>query len=158
MLRRPSGVCRPVSIHHFQRSSSPKPLGQSKPDFIWTVEPQWDGGTKVCLRCLGHMTKMATTSIYGKNPSEIFFRTKGQWPCGLVCSIGPIIVCSNDDSRLTLTYFMARSILVSYAFICGKLRKSFNGRNLWQITRVTKGLYLCKNSDPKGLSAPAPGL
>ena len=38
------------------------------------------------------------------------------------------------------------------------VRKSFNGRNLQQMTRVTKGLYLYKNSDPKGLSAPALGL
>ena len=35
------------------------------------------------------------------------------------------------------------------------VRKSFNGRNLQQMTRVTKGLCLYKNSDPKGLSAPA---
>ena len=38
------------------------------------------------------------------------------------------------------------------------VRKSLNGRNLQQMTRVTKGLCLYKNSDPKGLSAPAPGL
>ena len=38
------------------------------------------------------------------------------------------------------------------------VRKSFNGRNLQQMTRVTKGLCLYKNSDPKELSAPAPGL
>ena len=37
------------------------------------VEPPWVGGTKVCLRHLGHMTKMAATPIYGKNPSKIFF-------------------------------------------------------------------------------------
>ena len=29
-------------------------------------------------------------------------------------------VCSNDDPRLTLTYFMARSNLVPYAFVCEK--------------------------------------
>ena len=122
---------------------------------------QWDGGTKVYSRGLGHMTKMAAMPIYGKNPSEIFSRTKGPLTCGLVCSngaLGPIIVCSNDDPRLTLTYFTTRSNLVSYAFIWGKLRKSFNGRNLQQMTRVTKGLCLYKNSDPKGLSAPALGL
>ena len=32
------------------------------------MEPQWDGGTKVYSRGLGHMTKVATTPIYGKNP------------------------------------------------------------------------------------------
>ena len=35
------------------------------------VEPPWVGGTKVCSRHLGHMTKMAATPIYGKNPSKI---------------------------------------------------------------------------------------
>ena len=39
------------------------------------VEPPWVGGTKVCSRHVGHMTKMATTPIYGKNPSKIFSRT-----------------------------------------------------------------------------------
>ena len=31
------------------------------------VEPPWEGGTKVCINGPGHMTKMAATSIYGKN-------------------------------------------------------------------------------------------
>ena len=39
------------------------------------VEPPWVGGTEVCSRHLGHMTKMAATPIYGKNPSKIFSRT-----------------------------------------------------------------------------------
>ena len=30
------------------------------------VEPPWVGGTKVCSRHLGHMTKMAVMPIYGK--------------------------------------------------------------------------------------------
>ena len=38
------------------------------------------------------------------------------------------------------------------------VRKSFCGRNLQQMTRVTWGICLHKNSDPRGLSAPAPGL
>ena len=87
------------------------------------MEPQWDGGTKVCSRGLGHMTKLAVTPIYGKNPSKIFSRTKGPMTLCLVYSVGdsgPIIVCSNDDPRLTLTYFTARSNLVPYAFFMGK--------------------------------------
>ena len=92
------------------------------------MEPQWDGGTKVCSRGLGHMTKMAATPIYGKNPSKIVFsRTKGPmtlWLGMLHLGLGPIIVGSNDDPRLTLTYFTARSNLVSYAFIWGKLLES----------------------------------
>ena len=44
-------------------------------------------------------------------------------------------------------------------FYMGKtVKKSFNGRNLQQMTRVTKCLCLYKNSDPKELSAPAQGL
>ena len=58
-----SGVRRP-SVHNAQRSS-PKPLGQSKPNFMWSLLGSI-GGTKVCSRHLGHMTKMAATSIYGK--------------------------------------------------------------------------------------------
>ena len=41
------------------------------------VEPPWIGRTIFCSRHLGHMTKMAATSIYGKNPSKIFFSRTG---------------------------------------------------------------------------------
>ena len=85
------------------------------------VEPPWEGGTKFSSRHLGHMTKMAATPIYGKNPSKPFFSgtggpisTKlGMWHWGLL----PIIVCSNDDSGVTLTYFTARSNLETSAFL-----------------------------------------
>ena len=60
-----------VVVHNAQRSSSPKPLGRSKPNFMWV------GGTKFCSRHLGHMTKMAATPIYGKNPLKIFSKTGG---------------------------------------------------------------------------------
>ena len=33
------------------------------------VEPIWVGRVKVCSLCLGHLTKMAATSIHGKNSS-----------------------------------------------------------------------------------------
>ena len=57
--------------------------------------------------------------------------------------LGPIIVCSNDDTGLTMTYFTTRSKLVSYAFVLGKmvdihLRRS--AANNWQIS--TSCLYL----------------
>ena len=45
------------------------------------VEPPWVGGTKVCSRHLGHMTKMATTPINGKNPSQIFFSPEPKSHC-----------------------------------------------------------------------------
>ena len=31
------------------------------------MEPPWDGETKVCSNGPGHLTKMATMPIYGKN-------------------------------------------------------------------------------------------
>ena len=69
------------------------------------------------MKDAGHMTKMAAIPIYGKNPSKIFFsRTSrsifmklGMFHRGLQ----PIIVCSNDDHGVTLTYFTARSNLVT---------------------------------------------
>ena len=133
----PSVRCPPFSKVFFSKTAWP-----IKAKFH--MEPQWDGGTIVCSWGLGHMTKMATTPIYGKNPSKIFFsRTKrplNLW-LGSIGDSGPIIVCSNDDPRLTLTYITARSNLVPYAYIWGKtVRKSFNGRNLQQMARVTKGL------------------
>ena len=41
------------------------------------VEPPWVGGTKFCSQHVGHMTKMAAMSIYGKTPSKIFFSRTG---------------------------------------------------------------------------------
>ena len=34
----------------------------------------------------------------------------------------PIIVCSNDDPRVTLTYFTARSNLITYPFLWEKVK------------------------------------
>ena len=79
------------------------------------VEPPWVGGTLFCSQHPGHMTKMAATPIYGKNPSKIFFsRTGGPIFTKLGMQhrrLQPIIVCSNDDPGVTLTYFTARSNL-----------------------------------------------
>ena len=36
-------------------------------DAKFHMEPPWDGGTNVCSNGPGHMTKMATMPIYGKN-------------------------------------------------------------------------------------------
>ena len=61
---------------------------------------------------------MAATPIYGKNPSKIFFSGTGG-PISMKLGMKhllPIIVCSNDDPGLTLTYFTARSNFVLWAF------------------------------------------
>ena len=41
------------------------------------VEPPWEVAFKFYSQYLGHMTKMAATPIYGKNPSKIFFSRTG---------------------------------------------------------------------------------
>ena len=72
---------------------------------------------EICSPNLGHITKMAATRVYGtcKNPSKIFFsRTSGPISTKLGMlhrGLQPIIVCSNDDPRITLKYFTTRSIL-----------------------------------------------
>ena len=79
------------------------------------VEHPWVGGTKVCARDLGHMTKMAATPIYGKNHSKTFFSRTGR---SISMKLGmyhrgpqPVIVCENDDPGMIMTYCMSRSIL-----------------------------------------------
>ena len=45
----------------------------------------------------------------------------------------------NDDPGLTLIYFTAMSNLVAHAFEWGKtVTKSFNGKNLQQMTKLTE--------------------
>ena len=39
------------------------------------VEPHWEEGRKVYINGPSNMTKMATMPIYGKKPSNIFYRT-----------------------------------------------------------------------------------
>ena len=71
-----SGV-RPSSVRRRRPQGSKiffsETAGPTKAKFY--VEPPWVGGTIFCSRHLGHMTKMAATPIYGKNPSELFSRT-----------------------------------------------------------------------------------
>ena len=94
--------------------------------------------TKLCMKAFkykemkfwwhdaGHMTKMAAMPIYGKNPLKVFFSGTGRpismklgmWHRGLQS----IIICSNDDLWVTLTYFTARSNLVTYAFLWEKVK------------------------------------
>ena len=57
------------------------------------MKTPYDRLAKICTNCTGHMTKMATTPIYGKNPLNIFLSaTKRPMALGLkvVCSIGDV--------------------------------------------------------------------
>ena len=49
---------------HVKIKTSPKPLGQSMPNSMWSF---WEWGKKVYINGLVHMTKMAAMPIYGKN-------------------------------------------------------------------------------------------
>ena len=68
---RPSVRRRPQCLNIFSETARP-----IKAKFY--VEPPWVGGTKFCSRHLGHMTKMAATPIFCKNPSKIFFSRTGR--------------------------------------------------------------------------------
>ena len=114
--RRPS-VVRPFVRPPFSKIFSSETAWPIK------VEPPWEGGTKVYINGPGHITKMAATPIYGKNPSKTFSRTGGpiftklgMYHRGLL----PILVSINDDPGVTLTYFMARSNLENLGFSIGK--------------------------------------
>ena len=84
------------------------------------MEPPWKGGTKVCINGPGDMTKMAGTPIYGKT-FKIFYSRTGK-PMILKLSMQHrglklykvFIKCGPG---LTLTYFMARSNLITLAFL-----------------------------------------
>ena len=63
------------------------------------MKTPYDRLVKNYTTCTGHMTKMATTPIYGKNPLNVFFSgTKRPMvffsgtkrPMALVCSIGDV--------------------------------------------------------------------
>ena len=53
------------------------------------METPWDAGTKVCSNGPCHMTRIDATTVYGKNPLEIFF-SRTRRPMSLVCSVGDV--------------------------------------------------------------------
>ena len=110
-----------VSINKFQRSkltfdlsAKVAHIGATRPiELKFNLKTPYDWLAKTYTNLYGHMTNMATTPIYGKNSLNLFFSgTKRPLALGLVMKhsgCGPYQVCTNDESRLTLTYFMARS-------------------------------------------------
>ena len=92
--------------------------------FKFHMKHLWDGATKICSTGPGLMTKMVDMAIYGKNLKKIFFSgTKRSITLKLNLHhwvLKYYQVYSNDDTVLTLTYFMARSNLVPYAFVWEK--------------------------------------
>ena len=122
-------------------------MGQSKPNFMWS--PHGSGEQKFVL---GVWVTWPRWPPHPYKPfKNLLLRNQmandiGAW----YAALGSNDVCSNDDLGLTLTFFTARSNLLPYAFVWENIhflrenvRKSFNGRNLHQMTRLTKGLYTC---------------
>ena len=122
----PSSVRRrPSVVQHFQRFSSPKLLGLSKPNFIWSLngmgERKFFRGVWVTWPRWPPHPYMVKTLKKSSSP-EPKDHDLVAWYVALGTRAHRI--CSNDDPRLTLTYFTARSNLVPYAFIWGKLLES----------------------------------
>ena len=72
---------------------------------------------KILWQDAGHMTMMAATLIYDKKTFKTLLLQNRQADYHETCTqhqgLQPIIVCSNDDPGVTLTYFTARSNLVT---------------------------------------------
>ena len=64
------------------------------------MKTPYDRLAKIYTNCTGHMTKMATTPIYGKNPKNVLFSgTKRPMALGLGMKhwgCGPDQICTND--------------------------------------------------------------
>ena len=69
-----ASVVRPLAFSNIFSSETTGPI---------ELKFHMDGGTKVCSNGPGHMTKMAATPIYGKNPLKIFSRTRRPMTFGL---------------------------------------------------------------------------
>ena len=53
-------------------------------EIIFHMTTPYDWLAKICTNCYGHITKMATKPIYGKNYSNIFSGTKTPMALGLI--------------------------------------------------------------------------
>ena len=119
---------------------------------------------KVCLNGPGHMTKMDAMPIHGKNLKKSSPEPKGWWPFKLGMVLEYYQVCSNDDPVLTLTYFIARSNLVPYAFawVKGKIKDFSETIVVYDLKLATddrsdKKFLLTSKLCPLGFVCPCPG-
>ena len=99
-----------VYFHNIETSSPLKPLGQSKPNFMWNILRKRE---KVYINGPGHMTKMVAMAINSKKTLKIFFsRTKRPMILKLDMkhqTMELYKVYINHDPGMTLTFFTARS-------------------------------------------------
>ena len=119
------GGCLPLhrGYIHVYFHNPLKPLGQSKPNFMWSILRKREN--KFILNGPGHMTKMAAMAIISKKHIRIF-SSRTRWPVILKLvmkhqAVELYKVYINLDPWMTLTYFMIRSTYLAHAFEWGKL-------------------------------------
>ena len=129
---------------HFQTSFPYKPLGQFKPNFMWSLHGrrEWKWVQMVYVTWPGwrpcqYMIKTFKIFIGTKRPMTLKL---GTWHWLL----DYYQICSNDDPGLILTYFTARSHLVPFVlFFYGKLLKLEISKKLlktvrWKLMHIVK--------------------
>ena len=85
------------------------------------MKTPYDRLAKFCTNCTGHLSKIATTPIYGKHNFKylLLWNQKanglGTWYVALGMLALPDL--HKDESRVTLTFFMARPNLILNAFL-----------------------------------------
>ena len=124
-----------VYAFHCQTSAPLKPLGQMKPNLIWNLHGL--GERKFVQMVLVTWSRWSPCEYVVKTFKKIFSGTQRLMTLKLGMQhwlLEYYQVCSNDDHGLTLTYFMARSNLLPYAFEWVKGKKNGFFRNccsLW---------------------------
>ena len=118
-------VCMYVCISTFLNIFSSETTGPIEAKFHNGASLGWSN--KNLLNGAGHMTKMAAMPIYGKNLKQnlLLQNPKVDKLEHWCAALGARVLsqdCSNDDPGLTLTYFTAKSNLVSYAFVWEKCK------------------------------------
>ena len=114
-------VCVCVVCQHFQTSSPLKPLVRLKSNFIWSLlrmgERKFVQMFQVTWQrwppCLYMVKTLKNLLLRNQKVDDLE-------TCYAASGAEYYQVCSNDDPGLTLTYFMARSNLVPYAFVWEK--------------------------------------
>ena len=85
------------------------------------MKTPYDRLAKIHTNCSGHMTKMAAMSIFEKKQpfTNLLQNQKADnlWAWYVAFGMCPYQDCINDDPRLTLIYFTARSNLILNVFI-----------------------------------------
>ena len=88
-----------------------KPLGQSKPNFMWSILRKREN--KFILNGPGHMTKMAAMAIISKKTyKNLLFQNQKAYDFETwheASGSGALQSYINHDPWMTLTYFMIRS-------------------------------------------------